>query len=119
MAQYTRTSFDASFAALSDATRAAFWSSSGAQTLQSRTLPKIPHDPHGHEKACRRFGAGGARHHGEGRARADLPFGLRRLTEEAAWIERYRQLWDARFDETDKVVEELKQKGEGRWTQEE
>jgi DNA-binding transcriptional ArsR family regulator len=36
--------------------------------------------------------------------------GLRRLEEEAAWIERYRQLWEARFDELDKVVEELKQK---------
>jgi DNA-binding transcriptional ArsR family regulator len=36
--------------------------------------------------------------------------GLRRLDEEAAWIERYRQLWDARFDELDKVVEELKRK---------
>jgi hypothetical protein len=35
--------------------------------------------------------------------------GLRRLDEEAAWIERYRQLWDARFDELDRVVEELKQ----------
>jgi DNA-binding transcriptional ArsR family regulator len=36
--------------------------------------------------------------------------GLRRLQEEAAWIERYRQLWELRFDELDKVVEELKQK---------
>ena len=36
--------------------------------------------------------------------------GLRRLEEEAAWIERYHQLWDARFDELDKVVEELKRK---------
>ena len=26
------------------------------------------------------------------------------------WIERYRQLWEARFDELDKVVEELKRK---------
>src|SRR5258708_11140040 len=33
---------------------------------------EVPHDPHGHEEACRRLGAGGARHHGEGRARADL-----------------------------------------------
>jgi hypothetical protein len=24
------------------------------------------------------------------------------------WIERYRQLWEARFDELDRVVEELK-----------
>lgn len=34
--------------------------------------------------------------------------GPRRLEEEAAWIERYRQLWSARFDELDQVVEELK-----------
>ena len=36
--------------------------------------------------------------------------GLRGLVEEAAWIERYRQLWAARFDELDIVVEELKRK---------
>ncbi|TIU09064.1 MAG: ArsR family transcriptional regulator, partial [Mesorhizobium sp.] len=36
--------------------------------------------------------------------------GLRGLEQEAAWIERYRQLWDARFDGLDKVVEELKRK---------
>jgi hypothetical protein len=36
--------------------------------------------------------------------------GPRRLEEETAWIERYRQLWDARFGELDEVVEELKQK---------
>jgi DNA-binding transcriptional ArsR family regulator len=36
--------------------------------------------------------------------------GPRRLEEETAWLERYRQLWDARFDELDKVVEELKRK---------
>ena len=36
--------------------------------------------------------------------------GRRRLAEEAAWLERYRQLWSARFDELDNVVEELKQK---------
>ena len=31
--------------------------------------------------------------------------GQRRLEAEAAWIERYRQLWDARFDELDEVVQ--------------
>ena len=36
--------------------------------------------------------------------------GLRGLEEEAAWIERHRQLWAARFDELDKVVEELNRK---------
>jgi DNA-binding transcriptional ArsR family regulator len=34
--------------------------------------------------------------------------GLRRLDEETEWIERYRQQWDARFDELDTVVDELK-----------
>lgn len=36
--------------------------------------------------------------------------GPRRLEEEAAWIERYRQLWHARFDELDEIVEELKRR---------
>jgi DNA-binding transcriptional ArsR family regulator len=35
--------------------------------------------------------------------------GQRSLDEAATWIERHRQLWDARFDELDKLVEELKQ----------
>jgi DNA-binding transcriptional ArsR family regulator len=34
----------------------------------------------------------------------------RRLEEEAAWIEKYQQLWDARFDALDQVIEELKRK---------
>jgi len=36
--------------------------------------------------------------------------GSYRLEEEAAWIEGYRQMWAARFDGLDKVVEELKRK---------
>jgi hypothetical protein len=36
--------------------------------------------------------------------------GVSRLEREAAWIERYRQLWAARFDELDTVVDELKRK---------
>ena len=39
-----------------------------------------------------------------------MMIGQRALEEEAAWIEGYRQLWDARFDELDKIVEELKRK---------
>jgi DNA-binding transcriptional ArsR family regulator len=33
-----------------------------------------------------------------------------RLEEETAWIESHRQLWASRFDELDKVVAELKRK---------
>ncbi len=36
--------------------------------------------------------------------------GQRRLEDETAWLERYRELWDARFDALDQVVEELKRK---------
>jgi len=34
--------------------------------------------------------------------------GERRLEEVTAWIERYRQLWSARFDELDQVLEDMK-----------
>ena len=34
--------------------------------------------------------------------------GQRRLEEEAAWIERHRQLWSARFDALDELVEHMK-----------
>lgn len=42
--------------------------------------------------------------------------GRRRLEEEAAWIERHRQLWSARFDALDTIVEQLnrKQKADAR-----
>jgi len=36
--------------------------------------------------------------------------GVSRLEEEANWIEKYRQLWTARFDELEQIVEELKRK---------
>lgn len=36
--------------------------------------------------------------------------GRRRLEDEAAWIERHRQRWGARFDALDKLVDHLKHK---------
>ena len=44
-----------------------------------------------------------------GRARI-CKLGERRLEEEAAWIERHRQLWSARFDALDEIVEHLNRK---------
>ncbi len=38
--------------------------------------------------------------------------GPRRLEDETAWLERYRLLWDARFDELENVVQEMKRKEE-------
>ena len=34
----------------------------------------------------------------------------RALEQEAAWIEKHRQLWSTRFEELDNIVEELKNK---------
>jgi DNA-binding transcriptional ArsR family regulator len=39
--------------------------------------------------------------------------GRRAMAEEAAWIERYRQMWAERFDALDTVVQELKQREKG------
>ncbi len=36
--------------------------------------------------------------------------GPRRLEQELAWLESYRRLWSARFDDLDTVLEDLKQK---------
>ena len=47
--------------------------------------------------------------HKVGRVRT-CRLGARRLDEESTWLDRYRQLWDARFDELDKVVEEQQRK---------
>lgn len=37
-----------------------------------------------------------------------------RLEDELAWIARYRQVWDARFDALDVVIDELKREEEAR-----
>ncbi len=47
--------------------------------------------------------------HKSGRVRT-CRLGKRALEEEAAWIERHRQLWSARFDALDTIVEHLKRK---------
>ena len=62
-----------------------------------------------YEEIRRRLRADGARHYREGRTCGPAS-SARRLDQEARWIEKYHQLWDARFDELDKVVEELKRK---------
>jgi DNA-binding transcriptional ArsR family regulator len=112
MVQYnTRTRLDASFAALSDATRRG-------------VLEQLGRADHSITELAEKFHmtlTGMKKHVGVleevglvttqkvGRVRT-CKLGLRGLEEEATWIERYRQTWDARFDALDEVVEELKQK---------
>jgi DNA-binding transcriptional ArsR family regulator len=111
MVQYNQTHFDASFAALSDATRRGVLEQLGRADASITDLAeKFRMTLTGMKKHVGVLErAGLLTTEKVGRVRT-CKLGLRRLEEEAAWIERYRQLWDARFDELDKVVEELKQK---------
>jgi DNA-binding transcriptional ArsR family regulator len=117
MAQYADARLDASFAALSDATRRGVLEQLGRADASITDL-------------AQRFNmtlTGMKKHVGVleqvglvttekvGRVRI-CKLGPCRLEEETAWIEGYRQLWASRFDELDKVVEELtrKEKVDGR-----
>jgi DNA-binding transcriptional ArsR family regulator len=111
MVQYTRTRFDASFAALSDATRRGVLEQlARADASISELAEKFHMTLTGMKKHVGVLEqAGLVTTEKVGRVRT-CKLGLRQLEEEAAWIERYRRLWDARFDELDEVVEELKRK---------
>jgi DNA-binding transcriptional ArsR family regulator len=111
MVQYTRARFDASFAALSDATRRGVLEQLvRADASITDLAKKFQMTLTGMKKHVGVLEqAGLVTTEKVGRVRT-CKLGVRRLEEEAAWIERYRQLWFARFDELDKVVEELKRK---------
>ncbi|MGZ2484099.1 DNA-binding transcriptional ArsR family regulator [Rhizobium pisi] len=111
MVQYSKTRLDASFAALSDATRRGVLEQLGrADASITELAEKFHMTLTGMKKHVGVLEqAGLVTTEKVGRVR-NCKLGLRRLEEEAAWIESYRQLWDARFDELDKIVEELKQK---------
>src|SRR3984957_11114376 len=109
MVHYTQTRFDASFAALSDATRRGVLEQLGRVDASITELAeKFRMTLTGMKKHVGVLEqAGLVTTEKVGRVRT-CKLVSRRLEEEAAWIERYRQLWDARFDALDTVVEELK-----------
>ncbi|HEX9160018.1 MAG TPA: metalloregulator ArsR/SmtB family transcription factor [Rhizomicrobium sp.] len=111
MVQYASTRFDAAFAALSDATRRGVLEQLGrADASITELAEKFHMTLTGMKKHVGVLEqAGLVATEKVGRVRT-CRLGLRRLEEEAAWLERYRQLWAARFDALDKVVEELKRK---------
>ena len=111
MVQYTRARLDASFAALSDATRRGVLEQLGRADASITDLAEKFHmtltGMKKHVGVLEQSGLVTTEKLGRVRT---CKLGQRRLEEEAAWIERHRRLWDARFDELDTVVEELKQK---------
>ena len=111
MVQSVKARFDASFAALSDATRRGVLEQLGRADASITDLAERFHmtltGMKKHVGVLEQTGLVTTAKVGRVRT---CRLGLRRLDEEAAWIERYRQLWAARFDELDIVVEELKRK---------
>src|SRR3954469_6776837 len=117
MVQYSQPSLDISFAALSDPTRRGVLEQLGRADASITTLAdKFHMTLTGMKKHVGVLEqAGLVTTEKVGRVRT-CRLGLRALDEEAEWIERYRQLWAERFDELDKIVEELKTEGENAWT---
>src|ERR1700683_3366633 len=111
MVQYLRARLDASFAALSDATRRGVLEQLERTDASITDLAERFHMTlTGMKKHVGVLERAGLVTTQEVRRVRPCKLGLRRLEEEAAWIERRRQLWAARFDELDELVEELKQK---------
>jgi DNA-binding transcriptional ArsR family regulator len=111
MVQYVSARLDASFAALSDATRRGVLEQLGRADVSITELAEKFHmtltGMKKHVSVLEQ--AGLVTTEKLGRVRT-CRLGRRRLSEESAWIERYRQLWAARFDELDEIIEELKRK---------
>jgi len=111
MVQYEASRLDASFAALSDATRRGVLEQlERADASISELAERFEMTLTGMKKHV-----GVLEHAGlvttqkVGRVRT-CRLGARTLAEEAAWIERRRQVWRDRFDALDHVVEALKRK---------
>src|SRR5439155_24000182 len=114
MVQFQRTHLDASFAALSDATRRGILERLGRADASITDLAgKFHMTLTGMKKHVGVLEqAGLVTTQKVGRVRT-CRLGPRRLEDETAWIERYRRLWDARFDELEQVVDKLKRKEKG------
>ena len=111
MVQYSSPRLDASFAALSDVTRRGVLEQLGRSDASITELADRFHmtltGMKKHVGVLEQ--AGLVTTQKVGRVRT-CRLGRRRLEEEAAWIEAYRQLWAARFDALDGVIEDLKRK---------
>jgi DNA-binding transcriptional ArsR family regulator len=111
MVQYSHARLDSAFAALSDATRRGVLEQLGRSDASITELAEKFHmtltGMKKHVAVLEQAGLVATEK--VGRVRTCM-LGPRRLEDETAWIEAYRQRWAARFDELDKVVAELKRK---------
>src|ERR1700709_1070695 len=111
MVQYTQTRVDASFAALSAATRRDVLEQLGRADASITDLAeKFRMTLTGMKKHVGVLEQAGLVTTEKVGGVRTCRLGHRGLQEEAAWIERYRRLWSARFDELDNVIEEWTRK---------
>jgi DNA-binding transcriptional ArsR family regulator len=112
MVQRQEARLDSSFAALSDATRRGVLQRLGRGDASISDLAaKFDMTLTGMKKHVTLLEAAGlVTTEKVGRVRT-CTLGPRRLEEETAWIERYRRLWDARFDALDDLIETLTNDG--------
>ena len=115
MVQYVVPRLDASFSALSDATRRGVLEQLGRSDASITDLADRFHMTLTGMK--KHIGvleqAGLVTTEKIGRVRT-CRLGKRALEEEAAWIERHRRMWDERFAALDEIIEDLKQKEKSR-----
>lgn len=117
MVQYLTTRLDTSFAALADPTRRGVLEQLGRADASITDLAEQFHmtltGMKKHVGVLEQAGLVTTKKIGRVRT---CQLGPRRLEEETAWLETYRQRWDERFDELEKVVQELtrKEKNDGR-----
>ena len=111
MVQHIPTRLDASFAALSDATRRGVLEQLGRSDASISDLADRFHmtltGMKKHVSVLEQAGLVVTQKVGRVRT---CKLGRRGLDDEAAWIEKYRQTWETRFDALDLVVEDLKRK---------
>ena len=111
MVQHAGARLDASFAALSDATRRGVLEQLGRADASVTALAEKFHmtvtGMKKHVGVLERAGLVSTEKVGRVRT---CKLGPSLLEAETAWIEGYRQLWALRFDELDKVIAELKRK---------
>ena len=111
MVQYSNARLDASFAALSDATRRGVLEQLGRSEASITDLAERFHmtltGMKKHVVVLEE--AGLVTTEKVGRVRT-CRIGPRRFEEETAWMEKCRQLWADRFDELDEIIEEQRRK---------
>ena len=115
MVQHSKNRLDQTFAALSDSTRRGVLLELGRRDTSITKLAKQFHmSPTGMKKHVGIMEhAGLVKTEKKGRVRI-CRLGPCRLDSEMAWIERYKGIWDRRFDALEIVVQELKRRKENR-----